>query len=95
MLKLKNGCCRLFYAYVFSFLETSIYHNIHKVGKKPLKLIKNDMMNFNEIFRKNVTCDKIKCHQKLRLHAPSKKRNFGNTTGGVVKLPSPVLLGLI
>ena len=37
-------------------------------------------MNFNEIFRKNVTRDNIKCHQKSGLHPLFKNHNFGKTT---------------
>ena len=49
------------------------------------------MVNFKEIFRKNVTYGNIKSHQKLGLHPPSRKRNFGNTaTGG-----GGALIGLI
>ena len=38
-------------------------------------------MNFNEIFRKNVTHNNIKSHQKSGLHPLSRKHNIGKTTG--------------
>ena len=54
------------------------------------------MMNFNEICRKNVPHDNIKCHQKSRLHPLSRKHNFEKTNcGGEVKLTLPAFLGLI
>ena len=42
------------------------------------------MVNFKEIFRKNVTYGNIKSHRKLGLHPPSRKRNFGKTAKGGV-----------
>ena len=47
-----------------------------------------------EIFRKDVTYDNAKSHQKPGLHAFSEKQIFGKTTGGV-KLTPPASLGLI
>ena len=38
-------------------------------------------MNFNEIFRKNVTCDNIVSHKKSELYPLSRKHNFGKNTG--------------
>ena len=42
------------------------------------------MVNFKEIFRKNVTYGNIKSHRKLGLHPPSRKHNFGKTAKGGV-----------
>ena len=36
----------------------------------------NELMSFNEIFKKNVTCDNIKSDNKSGLHPLSGKRNF-------------------
>ena len=46
------------------------------------------MINFNKIFGKNVTYDKIKSHQNSGLHPLSRKHNFGKTTEGVKLTPS-------
>ena len=39
------------------------------------------MINFTEIFRKDVTYDNIKSHKKPGLHALSRKCISGKTTG--------------
>ena len=44
-------------------------------------------MNFNEIFRKNVTCDNTKSDNKLGLHPLAKKDNFRKTTGRQIDPP--------
>ena len=49
----------------------------------------NDLLNFNEIFRENVTSDNIKSHQKSGLQTISGKHNFGKTTREWVKLTTP------
>ena len=46
------------------------------------KIFMNDMMNFNEALKKNITFDNIKSHQRSRLHPLSRKHNFGKTKGG-------------
>ena len=43
---------------------------------KKISYLLNDMMNFNEIFRKNVTYDNIKRHKKSRFH-PLFIKNIG------------------
>ena len=35
-------------------------------------------MNFNEIFRKDVAYDNIKCHKKARFYALCRKHTFGS-----------------
>lgn len=35
------------------------------------------MVNFNEIFRKNITSDNMKCHQTSGLHLFPRKKNPG------------------
>ena len=52
----------LFYAGVISFFVTRKYQNVL-----------NDLSNFNEIFRKNVTYDNIKNHKTVGLHPFSRK----------------------
>ena len=44
-------------------------------------------MDYNDILRKNVTCDNIKSHKKIELHPLSRKRNFGKTTEEVILTP--------
>ena len=39
-------------------------------------------MNFNEIFRKNMSYDDIKSHEKPKLYHFPGKCSFGKTTGG-------------
>ena len=58
-----------------------------KLLKKIFIYLLNDTMNFNEIFRKNVTYDNIKSHQKSGLHPLSRKYNFGRTIEGVKYTP--------
>ena len=48
--------------------------------RKPSYLL-SDMINFTEIFRKDVTYDNIKSHKKPGLHALSRKCISGKTTG--------------
>ena len=50
-------------------------------------------MDFNEIFRKNVTCDNIKSHKKSSLHPLFRRHNIRKSTGGGVKL-APSLLSI-
>ena len=47
--------------------------------------------DFNETFRKNVTYDNTKSHQKSGLHPRSRKHNFEKTTGRGFKLTPPPL----
>ena len=56
---------------------------IAKIDEENLYIFWNDMMNFNEIFRKNITYVDIKSQQKLGLHPFSRKHNFGKTRGGI------------
>ena len=39
-------------------------------------------MNFDDIFRKDVTYENIQSHKKAGLHLLSRKYMFGKTTGG-------------
>ena len=55
--------------------------------KKSLHIL-NNMINFNEIFRKNATYDNIKIHQKSGLLPLSRENNFRKTTGGFKLTPS-------
>ena len=48
----------------------------------------NDLRNFNEIFRKDVTYDNIKSHKKPVLHPLSRRFFLENYRG--VKLPPPL-----
>ena len=48
----------------------------------------NDLMNLKDIFRKNVTCDNIKSHEKLGLYPHSRKSNFRKFKWGVNLTPS-------
>ena len=50
-------------------------------------------MNFNGIFRKNVTYDNIRSHQKSGLCPLSRKHNFGKTTRGRGQIASTTFLG--
>ena len=54
---------------------------------KKIFISSNEMMNFNEIFRKNVTCDNIKSHQTSGLHPLFTKNNFEKNTAGVKLTP--------
>ena len=54
----------------------------------------NDLRNFNEIFKKNMTYNNIKSHKKARLYRLSEKYIPGKTTGGV-NSTAPAFLGLI
>ena len=45
-------------------------------------ILLNDLSNFNEIFRKDVTHDNIKSHKKPGLYPLSRRSSFGKTTGG-------------
>ena len=50
-------------------------------------------MNFNEIFRKDVTFDNVKNHKKTGLYSLSRRNIFGKTTGRkVVNLAPPSCL---
>ena len=54
----------------------------------------DEVTNFNEIFRKDVTYDNIKSQNKPELYSFSKKHIFGKNkeVGGQIDLP--VVLGL-
>ena len=61
-----------------------------KIEEENSSFLLNDLMNFNEIFRKNLTYDDIKSHQKSGFHPHSRKRIFGKTIVGVIStLHSP------
>ena len=42
----------------------------------------DDLMNFNAIFKKNLTCDNIKSHKKSGLHPLSRKQISEEPQGG-------------
>ena len=67
--------------------------NISYWLRKSLYLL-NDLRNFNEIFRKDVTYDNIKSHKKLELHTLSRRYIFGKITkvGANRPISSPILL---
>ena len=44
---------------------------------KKSSYLHNELLNFNDIFRKIVTYDNMKSHKKSGLHPLSRKRNFG------------------
>ena len=49
----------------------------------------NNLRNLNEIFRKDVTYDNIKCHKKLEFHPLCRRYIFRKTTGeGQIDSPS-------
>ena len=51
----------------------------------------NDLRNFNEIFRKDVTYDNIKSHKKSWFHPLCRRYVFGKTTDvGQITPPAPV-----
>ena len=52
------------------------------------------MMNFYQIFRKNLSYDNIKSHQKSGLHALSRKHNFGKITGRECQIDPTTFVGL-
>ena len=56
----------------------------------------NDLMNFNEIFRKDVTYANIKSHKKPEFHTPFKGYIFEkNHRGGVNLTPSLFRVNLL
>ena len=55
---------------------------IAKIDEENLYIFWNNMMNFNEILRKNIAYDDIKSQQKLGLHPFPRKHNFGKTREG-------------
>ena len=50
--------------------------------KRKCSNLLNDLMNFNEIFRKDVAFDQIKCHKKPGFHPFSRKHIIGKAIGG-------------
>ena len=58
---------------------------------KMVDIEEENLQNFNEIFRKDVTYDRIKNKKKTELHLFSEKDIFGETTVGDKLLlpPSP------
>ena len=62
---------------------------IVNIGRKSSYLL-NDLGNFKEFFRKDVTHDNIKNHKKARLHHLSRTYIFGkNTRKRVTLTPFP------
>ena len=62
---------------------------IVNIGRKSSYLL-NDLGNFKEFFRKDVTHDNIKSHKKAGLQRLSKRYIFvKNTRGRVTLIPSP------
>ena len=52
----------------------------------------NDLRNFNETFRKDVTDHNIKSHKKANFYTPFRRYIFGKTTVGVKLTPPAILL---
>ena len=48
----------------------------------------NDLRNFNEVFRKDVTYDNIKSYKKTGFHSLFKRYDFRKTTGLTPPPPS-------
>ena len=65
-----------------------------KKSDKLIKLNNIEEQNFNEIFRKDVTYDNIKSHEKPGIHNFSEKHIFGKTTGWESNPSPPAFLGL-
>ena len=47
-------------------------------GRRKSSYFLNDLMNFNDIFRKDVAYDSIKSHKKTRFYALCRKHTFGS-----------------
>ena len=68
---------------VFCNKEISKFEKLMKmVRRRKSSYLLNDLRNFNEIFRKDVTYDNIKSHKKPGLHPVPEKHIFGKITGG-------------
>ena len=50
--------------------------------KRKSPYLLNELRNFNEIFKEDVTYNNIKSHKKPGLHPFSEKHIFGKITGG-------------
>ena len=48
----------------------------------------NDMINFNETFRRNLNCGNVASHTKSELYSLSRKHNFENTIATTKLTPS-------
>ena len=77
---------------VISFFVTKKCQKIRKIDENSLYWrrkylhVLNDLKNFSEIFRRNVTCHNIKVHKKAELHQVSERCIFEKTTQRWVKL---------
>ena len=62
--------------------------------QKSKKKKKNDLKNFNKIFRKNVTYDNIESHKKTEFHSLFRRYIFRTNTGerDVKFTPTPAVL---
>ena len=67
---------------------------ITKIHKENLYISLNHMMNFDEIFRKNVAYDNIKNHRNSGLQPFSRKQDIGKTTGWSLQTDPSAVSGL-
>ena len=83
-MKLKKCWHYLLFAVVINFFVTRKCQKIQKVDENRRKsfYLPNDLRDFNEIFRKDVTYDNVKSYKKVALHPVSKRCIFGKATGG-------------
>ena len=65
-----------------------------KAFMNDLRNLLNDLKNFNEIFREDVTYNNIKSHKKTELHPLFRRYSFGKTTGDSIEPSPPVFLEL-
>ena len=100
-LKLKNCGHHLLYTNLISSFAARKCQKIQNVDKKcyywwrKLSYLLNDMMNFNEMFRKNVTYGIIKSNKKSRLCPLPRKHNLGKIAEEGSNWRTPDILGLI
>ena len=66
---------------------------IANIEQRNSSYLLNDLRNFNQILRKDVTYDNIKSQKKTRFHPLFRRYIFRKITGEV-KLTTPAVLGL-
>ena len=77
-----------------SFFATRKYQNIQRInensysGRRKSSYFLNDLINFNEIFRKDVAYDNMKRDEKARFYTLCRKHTFGSQEGGSVFMPN-------
>ena len=73
---------------VLQQLEVKTFEKLTKKAyiDEEIPVFLNDLLYFNEMFRKTATYDNVKNHLKSELQPISRKQNFGKTTPSIFRV---------